>query len=74
MLLQRWHFPKERLQESHPLRKVRKDLYRSYGTSQKKYLAELDKSKPKMISMLEGIDKKARVEEKKKTVGKEFIW
>ena len=51
-----------------------KDLYRSYGTSQKKYLAELDKSKPKMISMLEGIDKKARVEEKKKTVGKEFIW
>ena len=51
-----------------------KDLYRYYGTSQKKYLAELDKSKPKMIKMLDGIDKKARVEEKEKTVGKEFVW
>lgn len=55
-------------------RQMIKDLYRSYGTSQKKYLAELDKSKPKMIRMLEGIDKKARIEEKQKTVGKEFIW
>lgn len=55
-------------------RQMIKDLYRSYGTSQKKYLAELDKSKPKLIRMLEGIDKKARIEEKQKTVGKEFIW
>lgn len=55
-------------------RQMIKDLYRSYGTSQKKYLAELDKSKPKMMKMLDGIDKKARVEEKKKTIGKEFIW
>lgn len=55
-------------------RQMIKDLYRSYGTSQKKYLAELDKSKPKMMRMLDGIDKKARVEEKKKTVGKEFVW
>lgn len=55
-------------------RQMIKDLYRSYGTSQKKYLAELDKSKPKMMRMLDGIDKKARVEEKRKTVGKEFVW
>lgn len=55
-------------------RQMIKDLYRSYGTSQKKYLAELDKSKPKMMRMLDGIDKKARAEEKRKTVGKEFVW
>lgn len=55
-------------------RQMIKDLYRSYGTSQKKYLAELDKNKPKMINMLESIDKKARIEEKKKTVSKAFIW
>lgn len=55
-------------------RQMIKDLYRGYGTSQKKYLAELDKSKPKMMRMLDGIDKKARVEEKRKTVGKEFVW
>ena len=55
-------------------RQMIKDLYRGYGTPQKKYLAELDKSKPKMMSMLDGIDKKARVEEKKKSVSKEFIW
>ena len=51
-----------------------KDLYRSFGTSQKKYLAELDKSKPKMIRMLEGLDKKAAIEEKRKTIGREFVW
>ena len=55
-------------------RQMIKDLYRGYGTPQKKYLAELDKSKPKMMRMLDGIDKKARVEEKRKTVGKEFVW
>ena len=55
-------------------RQMIKDLYRGYGTSQKKYLAELDKSKPKMMRMLDGIDKKAKVEEKRKTVGKEFVW
>lgn len=57
-------------------RKMIKDLYRSYGTPQKKYLAELDKNKPKMMSMLEGLDKKARLkeEEKTKTVSKEFVW
>lgn len=51
-----------------------KDLYRYYGTSQRKYLSELDKSKPKMISMLEGIDKKKRIEERNKAISKEFIW
>lgn len=57
-------------------RQMIKDLYRSYGTPQKKYLAELDKNKPKMMSMLEGLDKKARLkeEEKTKTVSKEFVW
>ena len=55
-------------------RQMIKDLYRGYGTPQKKYLAELDKSKPKMMRMLDGIDKKAKVEEKRKTVGKEFVW
>ena len=55
-------------------RQMIKDLYRGYGTSQKKYLAELDKSKPKIMRMLDGIDKKAKVEEKRKTVGKEFVW
>lgn len=55
-------------------RQMIKDLYRGYGTAQKKYLAELNKSKPKMISMLEGLDKKGKIEEKAKSVGKEFIW
>lgn len=55
-------------------RQMIKDLYRGYGTAQKKYLAELNKSKPKMISMLEGLDKKVKIEEKARSVGKEFIW
>ena len=55
-------------------RQMIKDLYRNYGTSQKKYLAELDKNMPKIISMLNGLDKKARIERKRETVGKEFIW
>ncbi len=57
-------------------RQMIKDLYRSYGTPQKKYLTELNKNKPKMMSMLEGLDKKARLkeEEKTRTVSKEFVW
>lgn len=54
-----------------------KDLYRYYGTSQKKYLAELSKNMPLMVKMLDGLDKKARIienEKKKGTLGKEFIW
>lgn len=58
------------------LRKI-KDIYRYYGTSQKKYLAELNKRMPKVVLMLDALDKKARiVEERKKngTIGKEFAW
>ena len=54
-----------------------KDLYRYNGTAQRKHLAELDKSMPTMIRMLDGLDKKARLdneEKKNKTVGKEFVW
>lgn len=58
------------------LRRI-KDIYRYYGTSQKKYLAELNKRMPKIVLMLDALDKKARiVEEGKKngTIGKEFAW
>lgn len=58
------------------LRKI-KDIYRYYGTSQKKYLAELSKRMPKIVLMLDALDKKARIiEEGKKngTIGKEFAW
>lgn len=54
-----------------------KDIYRYYGTSQKKYLAELEKRMPKMILMLNALEKKARIVEKGKkngTIGKEFVW
>ena len=54
-----------------------KDIYRYYGTSQKKYLAELSRHMPPMIKMLDSLDKKARMEEQEKkngTVGKDFIW
>lgn len=54
-----------------------KDLYRYYGTSQKKYMAELDKQKPPLVKMLDALDKKARmIEEGKKNgaIGKEFVW
>lgn len=55
-----------------------KDLYRYYGTSQKKYMAELEKRKPSMVQMLATLDKEARKKEqnnkKTKTIGKEFVW
>lgn len=53
-----------------------KDLYRNRGTEQKRYLIELDKNKPKIISLLDGIYKKEKYmeEEHKAMVGKEFIW
>ena len=54
-----------------------KDLYKYNGTAQRKHLAELNKSMPTMIRMLDGLDKKARIEENErnnKTVGKEFVW
>lgn len=53
-----------------------KDLYRNYSSSQKKHLSELDKNKPKIINMLDGLNKREmyKKEEKDKTVSKEFIW
>lgn len=57
-----------------------KDIFRYYGTSQKKYLAELDKHKPPMVQMLANLEKKereaarAKKRESNKTVGKEFVW
>ncbi len=53
------------------------DLYRYYGTSKKKHLAELNKQMPKIVLMLDAIDKKKRLVEKEKekgTVSKEFVW
>lgn len=53
-----------------------KDLYRNYGTSQRKYLLELDKNKPKIILLLDGLEKREKLTKEKEniTVGKEFIW
>ncbi len=56
------------------------DFYRYYGTSKRKYMAELVKHTPKMVRMYDAIGKKARIAERKKkaaadkTVGKEFAW
>lgn len=55
-------------------RQMIKDLYRYYGTSQKKHLAELDKSKPKIIRMLEAIEKKKRAEERSKNINNVYVW
>jgi len=54
-----------------------KDIWRYYGTPQKKNLAELAKEKPQMQMMLDALDKKKKTEEeekKNKTISKEFIW
>lgn len=55
-----------------------KDLYRYYGTSQKKHIAELEKHKPAMVQSLATLDKNIREQEKNKhktkTIGKEFVW
>lgn len=55
-------------------RQMVKDLYRHYGTSQKRYPAELDKNKPKIILLLNGLDKKERAVRKEETASKGFIW
>lgn len=55
-------------------RQMIKDIYRGYGTSQKKKLAELESNMPKMIRMLNGLDKKARLRDENKLISKEFIW
>lgn len=62
----------------HEQKKI-KDIFRYYGTSQKKYLAELDKHKPPMIQMLVTLEKKEREalrnkQRKSNNVGKEFAW
>lgn len=55
-----------------------KDIYRYYGTSQKKHIAELEKRKPAMVQLLATLDKNAREQknnkQKTKTIGKEFVW
>lgn len=55
-----------------------KDIYRYYGTSQKKHIAELEKRKPAMVQLLATLDKNTREQEKNKhktkTIGKEFVW
>lgn len=53
-----------------------KDLYRNYGTSQKKYLSELEKNKPKILNLLDGLSKKEKYkkEQQDNTISKEFIW
>ncbi len=51
-----------------------KDIFRYYGTSQKKYLAELDKHKPAMIQMLATLEKQKNNKSNNKSVGKEFVW
>ena len=57
-----------------------KDIFRYYGTPQKKNLAELDNRKPAMVRMIETLDNETRIieqnkqKEKNKTVGKEFVW
>ena len=55
-----------------------KDIYRYYGTSQKKYIAELEKHKPAMVQMIATLDKNEREQKKNKqktkTIGKEFVW
>lgn len=54
-----------------------KDIYRYYGTPQKKYLAELSRQMPLIVRMVDALDKQARMEEDGKkdgTIGKEFVW
>lgn len=53
-----------------------KDLYRNFGTSQKRYLSEIDKNKPKIISLFDGLIKKERYREEEQNLNfnKEFIW
>ncbi len=59
-------------------RQMVKDLFRNYGTTQKKYLAELDKHMPPMVKMIATLNKKNNLVENRQTtnknIGKEFIW
>lgn len=53
-----------------------KDLYKNQGTLQRRYLSELDKSKPVIIRMLDGLNRKDknRKEEQEKTMDKDYTW
>lgn len=50
------------------------DIYRFYGTSKKKYLAELSKRMPEMVRLYDSLGKRKRIEARKKEVGKEYVW
>ena len=50
------------------------DLYKYYGTSKKKYLAELSKRMPEMVRLYDSLGKRKRLEARKKEVGKEYVW
>lgn len=51
-----------------------KDIYKYYGTSQKKHLAELAKQQPKIVVLCNALDKKKRVADRPKNVGKDMVW
>lgn len=51
-----------------------KDLYKNWGTSQKKYLLELDKNKPKMIQLLDSIAKGEIKERQNHYVTTKLVW
>lgn len=57
-------------------RQMIKELYRNQGAYQKRYLSELDKSKPVIIRMLDGLNRKDkyRKEEQEKTMDKDYTW
>lgn len=53
-----------------------KDLYKNQGTLQRRYLSELDKSKPVIIRMLDGLNRKDKDQKEKqeKTMDKDYTW
>lgn len=51
-----------------------KDLYKNWGTSQKRYLSELDKNKPKMIQLLDSIAKGEIKERQNRYVTTKLVW
>ena len=55
-------------------RQMIKDLYRDRVSVQRRSLAELDKNTPKMIALLNGMEKKARMEEEKKNIERVPAW
>ena len=53
-----------------------KDLYKNNPKSEQKMLSELNRRKPMMLKMLDGIDKRKKMEEEKtkENIGKDFVW